>query len=93
MTLSAILYVVSAILMLGLGLSMLFAPARYQRDRTADYDRRLADRLARGEDAYFEELRTIEAYRRPFDLRGIRFFGAVLAILSAATLVLRLASR
>ena len=93
MSASSAIYLVSAAAMLGMGLFMLFRPHSFQRGRSADYDRRLADRLARGEDDYFEELRTIQAYRRPIDIRSIRFFGAVMALLSALTLILRLASR
>jgi hypothetical protein len=88
-----VVYLIGSAFMLVLGLSMLFAPGRFQRDRAADYDRRLAKRLERGHDAYFEELRTLEAYRKPYHESSIRFFGGVLAILSVLTVVLRLAAR
>ena len=51
------------------------------QQRLADYERRLADRLAAGEDRYFEELRSLEAYdprRRP------RWFNAAAEAVSYA---------
>jgi hypothetical protein len=85
-----VVYLIGSAFMLALGLSMLFAPGRFQRDRAADYDRKLAKRLERGHDTYFEELRTLQAYRKPYHESSIRFFGGLLAILSALTIVLRL---
>jgi hypothetical protein len=93
MSLSDVLLLVGPGLMFVWGLFMFFVPRRFQRDHSAYYDRRLAERLERGEDAYFEELRTIQAYRKPYHDSSIRFFGALLACLSASTLVLRLLER
>jgi hypothetical protein len=76
---------------LAAGLLMAFVPGRFQRDRLRDYDRQLAARLERGHDAYFEELRTIKAYRKPLEPHTIRFFGGLLAVLAAANLVFRFA--
>ena len=71
------------------GLVMLLAPKRFQSDRSKDYDRRLAARLESGQDAYFEELRSIHAYRQPLNPRTIRFFGALLTLFSGVVLVAR----
>jgi hypothetical protein len=86
-------YVTSGAFMLAMGLSMLFAPARFQRRRNASYDRKLGERRARGHDAYFEELRTLESYSKPYHERGIRFFGGALAVFSTLTIILRLTAR
>ena len=61
---------------------MLVRPERFIWGRIADNKRKLADRLARGNDGYFEELRTLEAYSKPAPIRTIRLFGAALLALS-----------
>ena len=57
----------SVLLLLGIGLFVsgawaLFFQAHYAAWHERRYQARLADRMARGEDAYFEELREIRAY-------------------------------
>ena len=47
------------------GIVILARPKWYQDRLWARHNAKLQDRLARGKDAYFEELRSIEAYR-PF---------------------------
>ena len=67
-----------------LGLFMLVAPARFRALHVWRKDRELADRQARGSDAWFEEQRTLQAYRQP--PRGVRLLGA-LALLLGGTMI------
>jgi hypothetical protein len=70
--------------------AILFALPEWSRDRTRrDHEARLADRLARGTDAYFEELRALKAYRPPRSLLLWRWGGAALFLLSAFLIVKR----
>ena len=73
-----------SVLLLAGGTVMLVAPARVAARDRRSHDRRLADRLARGTDAYFEELRTIEAYAPKGRLALIRLSGLVLVIVGIA---------
>ena len=52
----------AALLALAIVLSGGAAAHKLGERRIADYEKRLADRLAAGEDRYFEELRSLEAY-------------------------------
>ncbi|MBV9884148.1 MAG: hypothetical protein JO276_14150 [Sphingomonadaceae bacterium] len=56
------LRLVYPVLMLAVGLLMLFAPRRFMQAKQREYRDRLAEREARGTDAYFEELRELKAY-------------------------------
>jgi hypothetical protein len=69
-----------------LGLFMLVAPARFRALHARRKDRELADRQARGTDAWFEEQRTLQAYRQP--PRGVRLLGALALLLGGTTIAL-----
>jgi hypothetical protein len=73
-----------------LGLTMLAAPERFRRNHMRNKDREIADRLARGRDAYFEELRTLQACHKPSSVPTVRFFGGLLALGSGAVIVGRI---
>lgn len=88
MTLRDVIQLIGAGGFIALGLYMLMAPARFGRGYAGNRDREIAARLARGEDAYFEELRTLQAYRKP--PAGIRLLGILALGLGAATIVLYL---
>jgi hypothetical protein len=90
MAMSPAFQLVSAASGLALGLFMLAAPERFRRNHLRNRDREIADRLARGTDAYFEELRTLEAYRRPGSVTTVRFFGGLLTLLGGAMIVMAL---
>lgn len=69
-------------LLLAAGLWMLLFQHHFRAWQQRHYDRRLADRQARGKDAYFEELREIEAYPPETVSSPMqRVFGALLVIL------------
>ena len=63
------------------GLWMILNPERFRREAVQDNDRKIADRLARGHDDYFEELRSLDAYAQPSPTRNVRIFGTVFLIL------------
>jgi hypothetical protein len=69
-----------------LGLFMLIAPDRFRAAHLRHKDEALADRRARGSDSYFEERRTLEAYRQP--PRGVRLLGVLALLLGIGTVVL-----
>jgi hypothetical protein len=62
MTASPTFGVSSAVALTLIGAWMMFFAGHYETWHERRYQARLADRLARGTDAYFEELREIEAY-------------------------------
>jgi len=70
------------------GASMLLFPNRWRSEQSGRRERALQERMLRGEDAYFEELRTLKAYRQPLNPRTVRIFGAVLLLLPATALFL-----
>jgi hypothetical protein len=47
------------------GLALLLDPRRFRKAKERDYQERLAERMERGTDAYFEELRELKAYPPP----------------------------
>lgn len=71
------------------GIVILARPKWHQDRHWARHNAKLQDRLARGKDAYFEELRSLEAYR-PFastwQQRLTGMGSIILAILYAAKL-------
>lgn len=77
------------LLCLALGSWLVFFQDRHEAWRRRRYQARLDDRLARGEDAYFEELREIRAYP-PDRLSRLqqRLFGAVMILLGLSFLAL-----
>ena len=80
------LHFLGALSLVVLGAIMLFAPAFYRAERQREHDRALADRLARGSDRYFEELRTLQASREP--PRASRFLGLLAILLGVSYLAL-----
>jgi len=76
---------------IGLVLGAIFfaLPAWSAERARRDHENRLADRLARGTDAYFEELRALKAHRPPRSLLLWRLGGAALFLSSAFLIVKR----
>ncbi len=72
------------------GAAMLVLPARVAASRQRVHDRQLADRMARGSDAYFEELRSLQAYQPMKRIGAIRLVGLLLAAFGLASLYLEL---
>ncbi|MET0308769.1 MAG: hypothetical protein ABW023_08690 [Sphingomonas sp.] len=70
------------------GIRMIVAPENWQHDRSEKRERALVERLARGHDRYFEELRALQAYSQPRSLRTIRLFGVALVVIAAMLLIL-----
>jgi hypothetical protein len=66
-----------------LGLALLFLPSRYRDRAERIHAKKLADRLARGSDSYFEELRSLRAYQPPRSAGPWQVLGAILTFLSA----------
>jgi len=89
-TTSNMLQAVSAALLLATGLRMTFKPRAYRDQGIQNNDRAIAERLKRGHDRYFEELRTLRAYSQPRPIRTIRIFGIALILLSLTVLSLYL---
>ena len=87
-TISDTLQGLASAAMLGTSLLMIVSPSRWQNERSKRQERLLADRLTHGNDRYFEELRTLESYSKPFNPRTIRTFGVALLILSFASFTL-----
>jgi hypothetical protein len=84
--------IVEVALIAGLGAWMLFFQGHYGAWRRRQHARALADRLARGSDAYFEELRELRAYppgRLP-DWRR-RLGGALMLLFGTAWLAVMVA--
>ncbi|HEY6917390.1 MAG TPA: hypothetical protein VI381_07090 [Allosphingosinicella sp.] len=65
------------------GIAMMLLPSRFRGQAQRRHDERLADRLARGEDAYFEELRSLQAYRPDNKILIWRGFGGILLAIGA----------
>jgi hypothetical protein len=65
------------------GLAMMLIPHWFRARAQARHEQRLAARLARGSDAYFEELRSLEAY--PPQVRALvwRGFGFAFIVMGA----------
>ena len=80
------LHFLGAFGLIALGLIMLFAPRFYREERLRQTDRDIADRLAHGSDRYFEELRTLQAYREPPRLG--RFLGLLAVLLGVSYLAI-----
>jgi hypothetical protein len=66
-----------------LGLLMLFRPLWFRNARRREYQRRLAARMERGSDAYFEELRGLKAYPTPRTGALWQLFGGFLVLAGA----------
>ena len=65
-----------------LGLAMLVFPTWIRALVQKAYDKKLADRMARGTDAHFEELRSLKTYRPMRNLWKWRILGFVLVFFS-----------
>ncbi|HMG48051.1 MAG TPA: hypothetical protein VK614_11390 [Allosphingosinicella sp.] len=72
------------------GLLMLCNPGWFREAKRREYQKRLAARTERGEDAYFEELRELEAYPPPRTVYLWQALGAVLFALGAFIIADRL---
>jgi len=79
---------VQAILAIVAGALMIVAPSYVAARSRHAHDQRLADRLARGSDAYFEELRALQAYQPMKGAWAIRLVGAIFAALGLILLYL-----
>jgi uncharacterized membrane protein YfcA len=87
--LSEILRVAFAILLVLSGLYMLARPTRARAAQVERHRSELADRLARGTDAYFEELRSLEAYAPRPRSRGVtQLLGALIVLIGALQLLI-----
>ena len=73
-------------LVLIMGAALLVLPGWFRGRADADHERRLADRIGRGEDAYFEELRDLQTYRPFRSLLAWRLLGAGLVLIGAFTI-------
>jgi hypothetical protein len=71
------------------GAVMMVVPAKVAARRQRAHDLRLADRLARGSDAYFEELRSLQAYQPMKRIGAIRLVGLLFAALGLADFYLK----
>ncbi len=71
---------------IGGGFYALVWPAKAQAKVEAAYKHKLDDRLARGSDAYFEELRSIQSYRPKAGLLRRRMIGAIFLVLGLSYL-------
>ena len=87
---ASLLSIIPGLALLVTGFTMTFYPDRHRVDRTAEFQRRLDDRMARGTDSYFEELRTIQAYSKPSPIKTIRRFGILFLLLGLVGLGLNL---
>ncbi len=65
------------------GIALALMPRLFRARARARYEQRLAARLARGTDAYFEELRSLRAYPPPARALIWRGLGGVLIALGA----------
>lgn len=81
---------VPAVVLAGAGVFMLFRAKESQAAAHAEHQARLTDRLQRGSDSYFEELRDIQSYRPIQTLARRRWAGAALLIFALAYLGLYL---
>ena len=80
---------VETVLVLAAGLFMVAFPTWLQRLGHRTHEAAIADRLARGEDAYFEELRELQAYKPQRSPRVLRAVGLAIACFSLVMLYLR----
>ncbi|WP_308814644.1 hypothetical protein [Sphingomonas sp. GV3] len=85
-----IVSIIPSILMAAYGGRLLLDTRGQLAEAQARHDRLLGDRLARGADAYADELRSLQAYRPIASIRQRRLLGALLFILSIASLSLLL---
>ena len=69
------------------GLVLLFNPRWFREVNRRDHEQRLAARTERGSDAYFEELRGLQAYPPTRPMRAKQAMGVVLFLLSAFLIV------
>lgn len=74
------------------GATMLFLPGLWRDRANRLYAAKVAERERRGHDAYFEEARTLKAYRPWQSAAAIRAGGLALVLLAALGLYLRLYS-
>lgn len=70
------------------GMALIIWPGQARSKAITKHKQRLADREARDTDAYFEEKRSIEAYKPFKAIWKYRLLGFVLTILGVAYLVL-----
>ena len=87
-TLSDVIRIIGAVAMFGLGARMVIWPRDYREQGIQNNEHAIAERLARGHDRYFEELRTLRAYSQPRPVRTIRIFGTGIMLLAGATIFL-----
>ena len=73
-------------ILLGAGLVMAFGTRRWIARAQQRHEGKLADRLARGSDAYFDELRSLQTYKPPSRIWLVRALGLALAAFSALNL-------
>lgn len=86
---SSLRLIFAALLVVG-GLLMLVNPGWFRDSKRRGYERRMAARMARGEDKYFEELRELEAYPPPRAAHYWRVLGAIVFLLGAFLIADRL---
>ena len=87
---NAPLPLVEATVMMAAGAALLAFP-RWMRSRAEDdHARRVADRLQRGRDAYFEELRSLQAYRPARSLIAWQLMGVAFAVAGAFLFALQI---
>ena len=83
-----VLTCIPAAFMAALGAKMLFSTRRQLAEAQFAHEQRLQERLARGSDAFADELRSLEAYRPITSIRQRRSFGALLLALAATFIAL-----
>ena len=76
------------IVIIAIGIYMLFGTRGWIARSQAAHQRRLDARFTRGSDAYFDELRALEAYRPIRKAWAIRSVGALLIALGATGFIL-----
>ncbi|MBY8826815.1 hypothetical protein [Hephaestia mangrovi] len=82
----------SWLILIGAGLFMAFGTRHWIARSQQRHARKLADRLARGSDAYFDELRSLQTYKPPSRIWLVRALGIALAAFSALNLYLDIKS-
>jgi hypothetical protein len=78
----------SWIILLAVGLFMAFGTRHWIARARRRHEAKLADRLARGSDVYFDELRSLQTYKPPSRIWLVRALGVALAAFSALNLYL-----
>lgn len=82
--------VIAPVLVAALGLWMLLAPRRHREAGEARHAARLAELAASAAETFFEERRSLEAYRPPHTDRGWRIIGTALMLVGISRAVLAL---